>query len=124
MHHALSGHGITVGQFMTLNHIMRRPGVNRAELARELQITPQAVGGLITQLVHTGLVARTTARPGRPIALTVTPAGTQRLAEAAPTLDALTRELLLRCVRADRVAALDGAFRHVFSRLSTPEDCP
>jgi DNA-binding MarR family transcriptional regulator len=106
---------------MTLNHIMCRPGVNRAELARELQITPQAVGGLVTQLVDIGLVTRATAGPGLPIALAVTRTGRQRLAETAPTVDALARDLLLRCVRADRAGTLDGAFRHVFTRLNEPE---
>jgi DNA-binding MarR family transcriptional regulator len=116
--HALTQYDLSVGQFMALDHITSNPGINRASLARRLQITPQAAGGLSRQLVEKGLLHRETAERGLPIALTVTVAGRRKHSEAAPAVEALSMNLLLRCVRPGAVSQMDGAFRHVLIRLS------
>lgn len=121
---ALNPFDLSVGQFMALDHIMSSPGINRASLARRLQITPQAAGGLSRQLVEKGLLHREVAERGLPIALTVTEAGRRKHAEAAPAVEALSTNLLLRCVRPAAVAQMDGAFRHVLIRLSEVQDGP
>jgi DNA-binding MarR family transcriptional regulator len=122
--HALTPYDLSVGQFMALDHIMSCPGINRASLARRLQITPQAAGGLSRQLVEKGLLHREAAERGLPIALTVTEAGRRRHSEAAPAVEALSMNLLLRCVRPGAVSQMDGAFRHVLTRLSEVPDGP
>lgn len=122
--HALTPFDLSVGQFMALDHIMSSPGINRASLARRLQITPQAAGGLSRQLVEKGLLHREAAERGLPIALTVTDTGRRRHAEAAPAVEALSMSLLLRCVRPGAVSQMDGAFRHVLVRLSDMQDGP
>ncbi|HTK66146.1 MAG TPA: MarR family transcriptional regulator [Pseudonocardia sp.] len=121
---ALTPFDLSVGQFMALDHIMNSPGINRASLARRLQITPQAAGGLSRQLVEKGLLHREVAERGLPIALTVTEAGRRKHADAAPAVEALSTNLLLRCVRPGAVAQMDGAFRHVLIRLSEVHDGP
>jgi DNA-binding MarR family transcriptional regulator len=120
--HTLTPHDLSVGQFMALDHIMTSPGINRASLARRLQITPQAAGGLSRQLVEKGLLHREAAERGLPIALTVTEAGRRKHSEAAPAVEALSMNLLLRCVRPGAVSQMDGAFRHVLIRLSEVQD--
>jgi DNA-binding MarR family transcriptional regulator len=120
--HALTPYDLSVGQFMALDHIVSNPGINRASLARRLQITPQAAGGLSRQLVEKGLLHREAAERGLPIALTVTEAGRRRHSEAAPAVETLSTNLLLRCVRPGAVSQMDGAFRHVLIRLSEVPD--
>ena len=120
--HTLTPYDLSVGQFMALDHIMSSPGINRASLARRLQITPQAAGGLSRQLVEKGLLHREVAERGLPIALTVTEAGRRKHAAAAPAVESLSMNLLLRCVRPGAVSQMDGAFRHVLIRLSEVQD--
>lgn len=120
--HALAPYDLTVGQFMALDHIVGNPGMNRTGLARHLQVTPQAAGGLSRQLAEKDLLHRGPAERGLPIALTVTDAGRRRHAEAAPTVEALSVNLLLRCVRPNAVSQMDSAFRHVLRRLSATLD--
>jgi DNA-binding MarR family transcriptional regulator len=118
MQRALAGQSITAAQFMALSHISNHPGINRADLGRALQVTPQAASGVIKQLAERGLIDRTMSQPGLALALRLTPAGRAALGQAVPTVAALDRQLLLRCVGANAIASMDGAFRHVFNRLS------
>jgi DNA-binding MarR family transcriptional regulator len=122
MDRVLDPYGLTASQFMTLNHVMSHPEISRSDLARELQVTPQAVGGLSARLGDEGLLHRRTAQRGLPIALTLSPAGRQVLAHAAPAIVILALDLLLRCVKPEGVARLDGAFRHVLTRLNHEPD--
>jgi DNA-binding MarR family transcriptional regulator len=122
MDRVLAPYGLTASQFMTLSQIMSHPGINRANLARSLQITPQAVGGLSAGLESKGLLHRQSAQRGKPLALTLTPAGRQALAHAAPAVETLALEMLLRCIRPEGITKLDGAFRHTLTRLSQEPD--
>ncbi|HTF46920.1 MAG TPA: helix-turn-helix domain-containing protein, partial [Pseudonocardia sp.] len=45
--HALGEVGLTLRQFTVLAHVARAPGMSRADVARLLLTTPQAVGGLV-----------------------------------------------------------------------------
>jgi DNA-binding MarR family transcriptional regulator len=114
---------ISAGQFMALSHLASHPGINRAELARALQVTPQAVSGLVGQLADRGLLDRTASRPGHSLELRLTLAGEETVRQAEALVDALSRQLLAQCVRPDAVASMDGAFRHVLTRL-TPANGP
>jgi DNA-binding MarR family transcriptional regulator len=82
--HALGHVGLTLRQFTVLAHVGRAPGLSRADVARLLLTTPQAVGGLVQRLVAAGLIQRAASNPGLPIGLTLTPAGEQALRRAAP----------------------------------------
>ena len=117
MHRAVSDHGVTAGQFMALVHIGECPGISRADLARGLQISPQAVGGLTTQLLEMALIARTASRPGLPVEFFATESGLVLLEEAAETLENITQEIL-QCFRPNLAAAMDGGVRHLLTRLS------
>jgi DNA-binding MarR family transcriptional regulator len=117
MHRALTGHDVSAGQFTALTFVASHPGVNRADLARGLQITPPAAGGLTRQLVEKGLLARTTSQRGMPIAFTLTPAGEQTLRRATPTIEALTG-VMFATIRPDIAAMMDGGLRHLLSKLS------
>jgi len=57
-----------------------------------------------------------------PIALTVTEGRPAQALRAAPAVEALSMNLLLRCVRPGAVSQMDGAFRHVLIRLSEAHD--
>lgn len=117
MHRAMSDHGVTAGQFMALEHIGGCPGISRADLARGLQISPQAAGGLTTQLLEMALIARTDARPGMPVEFFATGAGLLLLEDATETLESITQEIL-QCFRPNLAAAMDGGVRHLLTRLS------
>jgi len=82
--HALDQVGLTLRQFTVLAHVGRAPGLSRADVARLLLTTPQAVGGLVQRLVAAGLIQRAASSPGLPIGLTLTPAGEEALRRAAP----------------------------------------
>jgi DNA-binding MarR family transcriptional regulator len=117
MHRGLSEHGVTAGQFMALVHIGGRPGISRADLARGVQLSPQAAGGLTAQLLELGLIDRTPSRPGLPVEFFATDAGLRLLEEAGETLESITQEIL-QCFRPNLAAAMDGGVRHLLARLS------
>jgi DNA-binding MarR family transcriptional regulator len=116
IHRAMSEHGVTVGQFMALTHIGGRPGISRADLARALQITPQAAGGLTTQLLDMALIAKTDLGRGLPVECYVADTGLLLLEDATQTLEAITQEIL-GCFHPNLAAAMDGGIRHLLTRL-------
>lgn len=117
IHRAVSAHGVTAGQYMALTHIGGRPGISRADLARELQITPQAAGGLTTQLLGLALIVKTERSPGLAVECFATDAGLLLLEEADQTLQQITQEIL-QCFHPNLAAAMDGGIRHLLTRLS------
>jgi DNA-binding MarR family transcriptional regulator len=119
MQAVLARYGISAGQFMALNHVAHNPGISRADLARALHISPQAVGGLVDQLSRQGLLDRSASQPGRPIALSLTRAGRLTIDGATPAMRELSQELLLQCVKPGSVTTVESTFRHVLVRLSS-----
>ena len=71
--------GLTARQFCVLRAISEASNVSRASLARELHISPQAVGELTRRLAAAGLAERPEADPGRATAVRLTPNGTDCL---------------------------------------------
>jgi DNA-binding MarR family transcriptional regulator len=60
----------------------RRPGISVAEAARELSLAPNSVSTMVSQLAADGLISRGRAdSDGRSVRLTVTRAGTARIAQ-------------------------------------------
>jgi DNA-binding MarR family transcriptional regulator len=115
--------GMTLAQFVVLNHFVRLGGEKRAgDLARAFQVTKSTMSSTLARLEAKGLVRRTAdGRDARAARVSITPAGAKMrgrcIAELGPLLDALrTRlgdalfaELLpgLRRLRADLDAARD-----------------
>jgi DNA-binding MarR family transcriptional regulator len=114
---ALNERNVTAGQFIALVHLARCPGMSRAELAREIQVTPQAIGALAAQLLEKGLVSKVASGPGHPHAFTLTDDGCQLIDELMPAMECITEEML-RYFRPNLATAIDGALRHLLMRLS------
>jgi DNA-binding MarR family transcriptional regulator len=85
---ALMDHALSLRRFVTLAVIARSPEVSRADLARVLKISPQAVGAVVQRLLAAGLIARKASDPGLPLELSVTRAGLDTLTMATPTVHA------------------------------------
>jgi DNA-binding MarR family transcriptional regulator len=116
MHQVVRPSGVSASQFIALLRIAGCPGISRAELARRLQISPQAVGGLTGQLIDKGLIERARSDRGLAVAFTVTEQGARVIDEAIPAIDGLGEEML-RFFRPNLAAAMDGALRHLLDRL-------
>ena len=72
-------------QFSVLLHLVERPGLSQAALAREVLATPQSVGELLRTMEERGLVERHAPEgPGRPSAVFASPQGRARLDEVTP----------------------------------------
>ena len=71
--------------FSVLLHLVERPGMSQADLARVVLATPQSVGDLVRVMEDKGLVDRTPpAGRGRPSALHASTAGRELLDEVTP----------------------------------------
>jgi DNA-binding MarR family transcriptional regulator len=117
MHRALARHGVTSGQFTALAYIAEHPEISRSDLARGLQVTPQAAGAVARQLVDNGLLAPTTCRRGYPLVLSLTPTGAQMLLQAAPAVEAMTREML-GLLSPEIASVAEETLRHILTRLT------
>ncbi|MER5862035.1 MarR family transcriptional regulator [Kitasatospora sp. NPDC002040] len=107
--------GITAAQQGALAVLSDNPGINAAELARRLSVTPQTMNSLLGRLESRGLVSRTP-HPihGTLIEIRMTERGAEVFAEAdalvarldarlaeglTPAESAIVRDLLARIVR-------------------------
>jgi DNA-binding MarR family transcriptional regulator len=117
MQQRLSEYEVTAGQFMALTCIAAKPGSSRADLARVLRISPQAVGGLSQHLVTKRLISRTNPPRGLPTEFTMTTAGRHLLSHSDPLMQGMMREML-KFVHPNLVRTLDGALRHLLLKLA------
>lgn len=83
-------------QFSVLMHLVERPGMSQAELARVVLATPQSVGELVRVMVERGLVERTPPQGrGLPFAVYASTRGRELLDEVTPAvLDAFSATAL------------------------------
>lgn len=82
---ALAPFGLPPQQFSVLMHLVERPGMSQADLARVVLATPQSVGELLRTMEDLGLVERTPpAGRGRPASVSASPAGRQLLDQVTP----------------------------------------
>jgi DNA-binding MarR family transcriptional regulator len=90
----LRPHGLTPYQYGALSVLARSPGASGADLARAVNITPQAMNGVLVTLEREALIER---RPhpthGRILQATLTAEGQRRLEAANPTVRALERAI-------------------------------
>ena len=115
----VASHGLSSTQAMAMLRIACRPRLSRADLARGLQVSPQAAGQLVTQLVDKGLACRTESGPGMAIELCLTPEGHRLVALFRPTVESVSAEIL-RFFRPNLGSAINGAIRHI--RLNLAEE--
>ena len=92
----LAPFGLPPHHFGVLLHLVERPGMSQADLARVVLATPQSVGELIRVMEDRGLVERTApTRRGLPAAVFASEAGRAALDEVTPAvLAAFTPEAL------------------------------
>jgi DNA-binding MarR family transcriptional regulator len=94
METALRPHGLTPYQYGALSVLARTPGASGADLARAINITPQAMNGVLATLEREALIDR---HPhpthGRILQATLTSEGQRRLDAANPTVRALERAI-------------------------------
>lgn len=81
----LAPHDLPPHQFSVLLHLVERPGLSQADLARVVLTTPQSIGELLRVMEDRGLVERTPPpRPGLPFAVYASPAGRALLDHVTP----------------------------------------
>jgi len=88
----LRRHGLTSRQFSALAVVASVRLESKAQLAREIVMTPQSVGTLIEVLEKRGFVTVNTDGGGGSV-LTLEPAGERILKEAYESVDLLDREI-------------------------------
>ncbi len=116
MHQLVQRTGVSASQYMVLLRVAGEPGISRADLARRLRLSPQAVGGLAGQLVGKGLIGRARSEHGQAVEFTLTELGAAVLDDAGPEVDGLEADML-RFFRPNLAIALDGGLRHLLDRL-------
>jgi len=81
----LAPHDLAPHHFSVLLHLVERPGLSQAALAREVLATPQSVGELLRTMEERGMIERTPpAGPGHPIAVYASAAGRALLDQVTP----------------------------------------
>lgn len=112
----LQDQGLTQAQFALLNALWRPPagsgrddGTNQRQLAALCGMDVTMVSAVIRQLQRHGLVARRAGSDARSRQVTLTAAGAQRVAAAAPLADAVDTEFFA-ALRQDQ-NAFAGALR-------------
>lgn len=108
--------GLTASQLLVLGVIARRPGSSRADVARGVHLSPQAVSGPLNQLLNAGMITRTDFAAGRPLEFSITDAGGEALDEAEIASEMASKRAL-DAFRTDHRAFIDGALRHLLRTL-------
>lgn len=89
-HELFASQGLTAHQFGVLVALSRRPGLSQAALAREILVTPQSIGAILTQMDSTDLVRRTPpAQRGTAVSVQITPHGRALLEQTYPLVGAM-----------------------------------
>jgi DNA-binding MarR family transcriptional regulator len=101
--------GLATAHYSLLMSVHSEPGLTGAELARRLDVTPQAVASLVTRLVDKGQLERQAHPRHRHVQeLHLTDSGRQVLASADVVIDSIERQIIERLGPADaaRLTAL------------------
>ncbi|GHC94060.1 MarR family transcriptional regulator [Nocardiopsis terrae] len=109
-----SEHGVSVVEYTVMDALNRQDGwhMRMRQLARAAALSNSATTRLVTRLEDRGLLTRVLcADDRRGIYTELTPAGTELLARARPTHDAVLRLALDEAARTPELAPLVGALR-------------
>lgn len=89
-HEVFASQGLSAHQFGVLVALSRCPGISQGALARQILVTPQSIGEILTQMVTAGLIDRTSpARRGVAISVRITPHGRTTLQQTYPLVEAI-----------------------------------
>lgn len=89
-HEVFATQGLTAHQFGVLVALSRQPGISQGALARQILVTPQSIGDILTQMETADLIDRTTpSRRGTAISVQITPRGQSKLDQTYPLVGAL-----------------------------------
>jgi DNA-binding MarR family transcriptional regulator len=92
---AVSAHGITTTEYVTLSVLQVQDGLSSAQLARLAFVTPQAMNLVISALERRQLVVRKPAPGhGRVLRTSVTPRGARILERCDREMDVIEAEML------------------------------
>jgi DNA-binding MarR family transcriptional regulator len=117
VHAALRDCGLTAAHYLALAHLLASPGCSRSELARGLQVSPQAAGAIAEHLLKAGLISRRTADDRIRIELTLTDCGRELLlSRAQPEVDKVNQEIA-NLFRPEHASFIEGASEHILTRL-------
>jgi DNA-binding MarR family transcriptional regulator len=87
--------GLTTSQYAVLAVLQRHDGINNAQLARVLAVTPQTMTRILAGMSQAGLIVRqVSAHHGRVRLARLTDAGRELAARAHPVIDAAEDRLL------------------------------
>ena len=115
----LSTLGISLTQTVSLLHLRRAPGLTGAELARQLQITPQSTATLLAQLENRAWVTRRVHPVHRNLVeAELTVAGSRLLDEAVRLMDEVDNAVVAGLDTAacrELEAALDHCMRNALA---------
>jgi len=109
-----SSHGLSLPAYAVLTLLSARKGerLTMSELARVAGMSPAGVTRVMQRLDHAGLVDRERdTADRRPLFATVTPAGEQRLSEAAPTYASSVHRHLTAFAERGEIDALSRLLR-------------
>jgi DNA-binding MarR family transcriptional regulator len=110
--------GITQHQFGVLVRLSLHPITSQAALAREILVTPQSIGPILTRMEDLGLVRRSgPAGPGLPVVTEITPRGLRLLREVAPRVQEINRPEALGLDRR-QAAELNATLHRVYEHLN------
>ena len=105
--HYLRGHGLSVGQYLTLHRIEKSGGLRLSTLAEELGISRPAVTALVASLEARGWVRRApTSADRRGVVVRLTRRTHARMAALDRELAALVRGAAARCPARRRAATV------------------
>lgn len=89
-HEVFAAQGLTAHQFGVLVVLRREPGISQASLARQILVTPQSIGDILTQMATADLISRTSpTRRGAAIGVQITPHGRLTLDQTYPLVGAI-----------------------------------
>jgi DNA-binding MarR family transcriptional regulator len=121
---ALAAHDLSVAQFASLLMLEESPGLSVADVARKVSTARQSANEMLGGLERAGLVERRphpTDRRSQQIFLT--PAGAKRLAEAAPTVNAVEARLSAGFSAAE-MAVVDAWLQRMTEASAGDEEIP
>jgi DNA-binding MarR family transcriptional regulator len=117
---AVTAHGVSTTEYVTLSVLRNRDGMSSAQLARWAFVTPQAMNLVISSLERRGLIRRAPSTAHRRVLeASVTAAGRKVLARCEASMDRIEADMLaglsdretetLRSALAECARALEGS---------------
>lgn len=112
---ALGPLGLTIPEFVCMNLLAQQPGRSSADLARNTNVTPQAMNTVLQRLQNRGAVSRPDSAPsGRALPATLTDAGAELLRQAQEAVNESDSRVLAALSPAEQ-----RQFRQMLERIGS-----